>query len=479
MKKLFLFIACLFLSSPALATTYFVAGTGGATTGSDANACTDWSIPCATVAGALGKATPTIIAVDKTGSFVATAAITWTPPATGIAIISSTNGVTGTTIAYSPGAAESIGAASNNFVIAGAAGSSMYVYGMTLTGTTNNATNNIVVLGTATANDKIIFQSCTLSVPTINTSAVISFGNGATKGTSVTAIDTTFSFGSRTGNAFIVVTADVELINPTFTFGATKPSPLFSGAATASPGKLNVRDGDISSFTGAALIAANTIDNTSILLQNLKISATPTITTGTWNPGNGSITLRNVDSADTTYAFQYINAFGTLTAENTDYVTTSGATFNGAPIGWKVVTSALANESFPFVLPPLAIWNTTTTAQTYAIEIAQVNGAAALTDRQIWSDIDYANSTSFPSYTQTSNRSAGPFVTTGVAHATSTNPWTVPNIGASPVTQKLQSGTATTPASFTASETGLLLSIIKIGVATLTMWINPQIDGVQ
>jgi hypothetical protein len=130
------------------------------------------------------------------------------------------------------------------------------------------------------------------------------------------------------------------------------------------------------------------------------------------------------------------------------------------------------------VLPPLSIWNTTTTAQTYAIEFAQVNGAAALTDRQVWSDIDYSNSTSVPSYTRTSNRSAGPFVTTGVAHATSTNPWTVPNIGANPVTQKFQSGTATTPASFTASTAGLLMSVIKIGVASLTVWINPQIDGV-
>jgi hypothetical protein len=55
----------------------------------------------------------------------------------------------------------------------------------------------------------------------------------------------------------------------------------------------------------------------------------------------------------------------------------------------------------------------------------------------------------------------------------------VPNIGANPVTQKLQSGSATTPASFTASATGLLMSVIKVGVASLTVWINPAIDGVN
>jgi hypothetical protein len=54
----------------------------------------------------------------------------------------------------------------------------------------------------------------------------------------------------------------------------------------------------------------------------------------------------------------------------------------------------------------------------------------------------------------------------------------VPNIGANPVTQKLQSGTATTPAAFTAAATGLITSQISIGVATLTLWINPAIDGI-
>ncbi len=477
-------IATLLIASPAWATTYFVAGTGGATTGNDANACTDWSIPCATVAGALGKATPTIIAVDKTGAFVATAAITWTPPGTGIAIISSTNGVTGTTIAYATGASESVGAASAAFSIAGANNSSMYIYGMTLVGGTNNNVATVFnMLATPSVNSKLELDTCSISIPSVHAAAVLNFGHtasGAVKGLEIRSKNTTFTFASKTTPAFVFNAAQVEIINPTLVFGASKVSPLISGGTGVSTiGTVKIRDADIVSYTGAALVGVATIETLNITLENLKISATPTIKTGTWTQGNGSILLRNVDSGDTIYTYQYETAYGSMVTENTDYVTTAGTTFNGSPVAWKIITSSLANEYSPFRLPLLFIWNTTTTAQTYAIEFAQVNGAAALTDRQIWSNIDYAASASFPNYSWQSNRSAGPFVTTGVAHATSTNPWTVPNIGASPVTQKLQSGTATTPASFTAAEVGLLQAQIAIGVGTLTMWLNPTIDGVQ
>jgi hypothetical protein len=416
--------------------------------------------------------------------------VTWTCPAGGLAIISVTvSGASGFS-AFTAGAVESVGAAAAAFSINKAATSNFFIYGITGNGGTNiSASCDINLFSNATnANSFLYLSSCTLDVKAASTSAQLNIGQSGTsfgeQSTKVTALNCTFiCSGSRAGTLSLLGSKlFLELINPTFSMtGGTKPAILFDMGLVGDEAVVVIRDGDISGYnvsSGAYFNVAN-FASTRVTIQNCKTSSTPALTTGTWSAnGTGNLLVLNADSANTLYVFHYDNAYGTLDAETTDFVTTGGAHFNGSPIAWKVVTKSTASEFAPFILPPLVIWNTTTTAQTSAIEIAQVNGAAALTDRQIWSDLDYPASASFPNGSWQSNRSGQPFVGTGVAHATSTNPWTVPNIGASPVTQKLQSGTATTPATFTAAAVGPIQSKISIGVATLTLWINPNIDGI-
>jgi hypothetical protein len=467
-------------------TTYCVSsvlGAGGTGTG------LSWANAALSIAAGLALATPTLLQVDASHNFTASAAITWTPPATGCAIVSGTpTGPTSGT-AFTPyvaGAIESVGASSNLFTIASVDASSFYVYGVTCNGGSNNSGScDVAISGTTLAQNSKVFDHCTFTINSVATTAQILLGAGASgsiRANEIGFYNCTFRCAtSRLATLILIGQASIKMISPTFVMsGASKPVVLFAANNITDAGSIYIKDADMTGYavSGGAYFDVSAFGREQVILENTKISATPTLLTGTWPAGIGSILLRNVDSGNTTYVFHYANALGTLDAEVTDYVTTGGAQFNGAPIAWKVVTTGAASEFNPFVLPPLSIWTTLTTAQTYAIEIAQVNGAAALTDRQIWSDIEYAASASFPNYTWQSNRSAGPFITTGVAHATSTNPWTVPNIGANPVTQKLQSGTATTPAAFTAAATGLITSQISIGVATLTLWINPAIDGI-
>lgn len=462
----------------AAGTTFFAATTGDNSDG------TTWAKAKTTItAGIAVCGVGDYLLVDSALSTTATAAITYTPPAGGLAIISVTPSGAASFSAFTAGAAEAVGAAAQAFSIAGAAGSAMYMYGVSMTAGTNSSTSSSFnINATLSVHSKLVMHTCTISCPSTATGATIYFGPTAASSSLtgyIRAINCTFVFSSKTPStgAMTFRTCDCEIINPTFSFGATKQSPLIVGLLGC-VGKVIIRDGDMSSYSGTAIVGVSLIDTLQVILQDMKLNATPTLKTGTWNAASGSIWVRNSDSANTLYTFQYESAYGSLVAENTDFVTTGGASFNGAPVAWKIVTSSLASEFSPFILPPLSIWNNTTTAQTYAIEFAQVNGASALTDRQIWSDIDYAASASFPNYTFASNRNAQPFVGTGVAHATSTNPWTVPNIGANPVTQKLQSGTATTPATFTAAAKGLLVAQVRVAVATLTMWMNPAIDGV-
>lgn len=463
----------------AAAGTYFVSGTGGVTTGNDTNNCTDWSTPCLSVSGAIAKATtaatnPNTIAVDKTGNFTSNSFYQWNGAA-GVQyyIVSSTNGTSGTTIVPSVGATENNGSGTNGFLINGGAGTAYRVYGMTLIGSTSNGSSSYIwILGTTTDNF-IFFDTCTLSLPTTGAQPII-FGNSSSNsiaGIKITALNTTFSFGSKSSGALAVYGAQVELIHPTFTFGATKPSALINGVAGASGiGSILIRDGDLSPYTGTALVAVNTIDALQVIFQNDLFSGTPTHTSGTWNQGIGSITFRNSDSSNTLYTLEYRNAFGTLTAETTDYVTSGGFQFNGAPAAWKVVTSSLANQYTPFVLPSLVKWGTTTTAETATTQIVQVNGATLLTDQDIWSDLEYPTSGAPPAYAWKSNQNASPIVGTPANQPNATVAWTGSNVGASPVTQQLSN-------TFTASAAGLLQSVIRVGKASLTFWLNPAIDG--
>jgi hypothetical protein len=457
-------------------TTYFVSSVDG----NNADDGLSWANAKQTIAGALAVPVVAgdIVLVDSAHAFVATAAITWTPVTGNIAIIS-VNRAGGD--AWLAGASESVGAASNFFRIANIGGSALYVYGMTLNAGTNASSAcdiDLLISGSATTFSKLTLDTCTLDLKAADANAQIVLGiastGGAQRSSRIKMINSTIIVsGSRAGTAIALQSSECEFINPTFSMtGATKPAALFGVMAINETGSIRVRDGDVTGYAVAssAYVSVTNAAQARVIFENLKLSSAPTIISGTWPIGRGSITLRNCDSGDTTYTFQYITHCGTLTAENTDYVTTGGAQFNGAPIAWKIITTAACNEGLPFVLPPLSEWNTSTGAQTAAIEIAQVNGAAALTNRQIWSDLDFPASASFPNYTYQTNRNANPFTGTGAAHATSTNPWTVPNIGASPVLQKLENA-------FTAAETGLLKSEISVGIASTTLWLNPALDG--
>jgi len=454
-----LVLAAAITATPAWATTYFVA----AGSGNNANACTDWSVPCQTVAGALAKATPTIIAVDAAGTFTATAAITWTLPATTISIISSTNGTIGTTITPSAGAVEGIGAASNNFTITSVSGTSLYVFGMHLISSTNAAANLFAIGSGGNANSTLYFDGTTFELAGASTGQVVS-----TSAVSfIQFTNCTFLVsGSRAGAILSLGAHTVNFANPTITTsGATKPVTLIADNSSGSPIFITMRDGDISGFATAAsaLVSLTGFNAGEILFKNLKTSATPTITSGTWpTAGSGAIILRNVDSGNTVNNFEVIESQGTLTIDTANFLT-AATQFNGSALAWKIVTTSVASPTNPFRSPLIEQWNTNTSPQTLNVEFAQNSSATALTDQDIWSTQDYPNSGSFPSYSIGSNRNAAPITGTPSNQTSSAVAWTGLT---TPTTQKLAN-------TFTAAANGLLQARVSIGVATKTVYINP------
>jgi hypothetical protein len=376
----------------------------------------------------------------------------------------------------SAGATEALGAASFTFLLAATNAASVYVFGMTIKGGTNNSTNcSIGIDFTGNATMVWDIESCTFDIPSV-AACNITLGRAASTAAApslLRMINCTYNrTGSSTSQYIIVGNIVAEIINPTFSFtGASKPAFL-TGTSPLVRGSLTIRDGDISGYdiSGGALIQAAQMTYCNILLENLKLSATPTIISGTWAAGTGSVTIRNCDSGNTTYVFEFINAYGTLTADNTVYVTSGGAVFNGGGVSWKIVTTSLCDEWHPFILPLLYVWDTILTAQTASIEIIRDN-ATSLTDRDIWSDLDSAASASFPNYTYQINRNSQPFTGTTANQPTSTATWTGTGGFTNANEQKLQNA-------FTAAAAGLLQSRIYVGVGSTTLYIDPYIGGV-
>ncbi len=457
----------------------FVRGSSG----SNANTGADWNNAKQSVAGALAiAASGDVILVDNGETYTQSGAITWTPPAGGnVSIISAVrSGTSGFT--WGAGATEACGAVTAAFTIAGTSSanttSSMYVYGMTISaGSNNSSACTISLLASATINAFLEMVSCTLDLKTANATAAIIYGlTISTASRSLTIRQTNCTLlcsGSRAGTFLTLGDANVEMINPTIsTTGGTKPAVLFGMIALADSANLVVRDGDLSGYStsSGALFSVTNWAASQALLKNLKLSGTPTLTTGTWPGGVGSITVRNCDSADTINTFQFVNSYGTLTVNGTTYLT-AGPQFNGAGVSWKIVTTTLASEYLPFITPPIEIWGTLTSAQTAELEFVR-DSASSLTDREIWSDLEYPASASFPNYTRATSRNANPFTGSGSNQTTSSAGWTGTggfSVGA--LKQKLQ-------VAFTAAEVGLLQSRVFVGKASETVYVNPAISNV-
>lgn len=459
----------------AAGSTWFVSSVSG-----DNSTGVSWATAKTTItAGIALAAAGDVILVDKAHAATATAAITYTPPAGTLAIISVTPSGAASFSAYTAGAAESVGAASALFAIATAANSAMFLYGLTLNGGTNSSSScDITFLSTLTTSGPASLEmwSCTFDLKAAATGANINFGlavSSTPKAGYIRTKDCTFiCSGSRAATFMLLGDAKVDMINPTFSItGGTKPVVLVGAIAVANTAQLLIKDGDLSGFnvTASAYFDVATLGGNSVVeVKNCKLGSTPTLTSGTWPQGNGSILVRNSDSADTINVFTYVTAYGTMTADASIYVTTGGSQFNGAGVSWKIVTTSLATEYTPFVTPQLALWGTTTTAETMAIEFLQDNAAAALTDLQIWADVDTAASTSFPNYNYATDRNATPFTGSGSAQPTSTTAWT---------------GSLTNPTkqvlniSVTPAEVGLITGRVKVAAASKTIYMNAGIAG--
>jgi hypothetical protein len=454
----------------AISTTRFVdsAAVGTGTGATWANAFTTVTL------GLAGSAAGDVLLCNSTHSVTANAALTWTPPAGGIAIISVTPSGAASYSAFTAGAAESVGTGNAAFGVAAATGSGMYLSGMSITGGTGGSSAVVNLCITNVTGAYLEMIGCTVVVPQATTAGqIIMLGSGTSSSAKIRARNCTFTCsGSRAGTFIFVNAGQVDLINPTFSItGGTKPTSLFGFNFDSLVTSLTIRDGDISGYavSGGSYFLLTLLGASQILLKNVIISATPTLTSGSWPGGPGSITLRNVDSGNTNYEFEYLDAYGTLTFDST-VSKNSGFTLAGTAGSWKIVTTASANEYRPFISPIFQLWGTSTSAETGTVDVAQASGATNLNDRNCWVTGESATSATTTQYTFQTGRNAQPFVGTPVDWSASSATWT----GLSTPNKQLLSLGPFTPA-----RAGTMQFRVFVAAATTTVYVNPLMDSVS
>lgn len=436
----------------------------------------------ATITGALAAATgtgPHIIYVSHTHAHTATAAIAWDAATAGakIRIIS----VNRTTAAWAAGATESVGASNNEFTIAQAARQQdLFLYGLTVNGGTNNNANCRIRIGVgiAAATSFILsFESCNIKINSAQAGAQITLGIGSgsnRQNPNIRFRNCAFQVkDNATNSAFILAGLQLEWINTTISYlGANKPTPLFDSSTSTSK-ELNFIDSDLSGFntTSGAYFDLTNFDYAIIRLQNCKLSSTPSVSVNAFPTNISSLTRINADSSDTAHTLYYKTRLGDLESNTANYASDARkyGDSNGSQVSWKITTTASCNEQEPFITPWLFNWAADTSAITPSIEIVH-DSATNLTDRDIWSEMEYVSSASFPQGSLDSNRNAQPYDGTTADHAAGSATWTLSPSMSNENKQKLAH-------SFTPAEKSTLRARVAVGVASKTLYLDPQIRG--
>jgi len=315
----------------------------------------------------------------------------------------------------------------------------------------------------------LYFENCQIATSTTVTTVKISLGvAGATSKDGLIVMDnTTVRFGSTAQS--LTLARNVRWIN---TPAAIDPAGAFpvvlflesSGAA----GTLECRGVDFSALgSSSSLVSPNaTGSNIAYKFASCKLGTSVLLKAAQAidGPGQGPIIFDNCDSAGTNYRMAHYKYQGSILAE-TVKVRTGGATDLTQPISWNMTT--LAPSFFaPLESPMIAFWNDLVgaPAKTISIEIAQDAAAAALTNADIWLEVEYPGVDTSPMARFTRNRAADVLASPST-HAASTAAW--PNL-TTPTKQKLS-------VTFTPLMKGYCIAKIMLAKPGVTVYVDPFI----
>lgn len=427
-----------------MAGPYYVRSTDG----NDADSGLTWALAKATLAGALAVAAAgERIWVSQAHAETQASAMTLTAAGTAAApveILCGNDAATPPTALATTATVSTTGASA----IAFGAGFA-YVYGIIFQAASGASSGNINI---ATTLSDWAFDTCELALIGTNAASAIVLGLSASQ--QFISLKNTTIRRSAVGQT---IALRQSLLWNGGSIAGTAPTTIF----TCTSARLcNVRSIGVDLSLGTT----NLVDvaGTGVIrLEQCKLGAGVALTTGTNSGRNGVvILLDNCDSADTQYRMQRHQYEGDVYSETT-IVRTGGASDGTTPLSHKMVSSANSKFYAPLYGPEFWIHNTAVgAAKTVTVEIVH-DSLTALTDAEVWLEVEVLTTTGFPLATFPSDRAAD-ILATPVAQTASTIAWTTTGL-TNPNKQKLA-------VTFTPQEIGIFRCRVALAKASYTVY---------
>lgn len=285
---------------------------------------------------------------------------------------------------------------SYNVFLAASAGKTAYVFGITLRNTA--ALNRSV--GAATANDShIIMESPYFWLGTTSASARIMLGAAAAGAIStVDLINPTFRFGATGQN--IAVSTRCRISGGAISADGSAPTSVFSELIGGRQGAVVSVYGLDASVAGSATLVGDFDEVVgAFTFSNCKLGASfVALGTQTIGQAGAEVTLYNCDSGNVHYAFGYYNALGSCVAY-TAIRANDAPTYDGTNgFSWRIDTSASASFYTPFITPWISTYHDGTSAITLSLEglissSSDTDSGTQLQDDEVWGEFSVQNNT--------------------------------------------------------------------------------------
>jgi hypothetical protein len=244
-------------------------------------------------------------------------------------------------------------------------------------------------------------------------------------------------------------------------------SPTILFKTTSFEGAARLRGVDLSALGASSSLVNLTqlLSTVDIRFEQCKLGASVALTTATHQAPSASILLDNCDSGDTQYRMQRSTYEGEVYSETT-IVRTGGASNGTTPLSHKLVTNAGRTFITPLYGPEFVIWNNATgSAKTATVEIVH-DSVTALTDAEIWLEVEYLGTSGFPLALFASDRKAD-ILATAVDQTVSTVPWRTTGL-TNVNKQKLA-------AAFTPQEIGFVRCRVALAKPSYTVYACPKV----
>lgn len=322
----------------------------------------------------------------------------------------------------------------------------VYFYGITFQcGSGQTGTRTLTTLG--------MFDTCKMRMLSTGASSTITGGNyNRWKDTTVRFADAgqSMSYSAR-----------FDWNGGGLESGGTSPTALISDARGMAAENL-----DLSAANAAINIVASTAANQRLSIRNSRLPASWSGALNSSTYAGGSVAeLWNCDSGATNYKYQRAEYAGTI-AQETTIIRSGGA--NDKTTGFSYKLTGAATLYFPSMTvntPELVAWNEVTgSSVTATVEIIH-DSATALNDDEVWLDIRYLSSASYPLGASATTRRG--LLAAAAATTSSTATWTTTGL-TNPNKRKLS-------VSFTPQMKGFVIAIVRFAKASTSVYVDPKV----